>query len=735
MDERPSLVDNSTDVDGVFFPDTSEDQPTPEHAETVPRKNLADDKDLVKAVTDHLGPIFTRYENDRKELDDIRHVAHWMKACGQDETVRETERTRLDRQSSDKTKTITQKCGSTLFFRQIRSLSAQFMSVLMSRRDPYTFRPRYNPEVFFSNEQSDELAAQHNALMRWTRDQEGFREKAVEFLDQLFTEGAVPVFYRWKRTSAEVLDRWPVRGDDGGVAGTKIERLMVVTDYCPEHVVVPNECFYADQNIGDIQKQPAIFIKSQASLSDFQEGQRQKEYLNVDDIGVAQLYKGDDSGIQGDKELAQGYTAATDDTQTGTIIQFDAIARLPIDEKKAKGKRWDAKANVGKLYWVTVAGDKWENCVVVRIERNLDPDDEIPCRVVNLLPGSKNKLFHMGLAQVVRGNFTEITTSKQQALDARTLANNRPLKIRSGVRTQDGTLTFDGDQVYHVEDPDDVTEFNLAPIPDNMAMLGYLEGDSDEAVGNNRVSRGEPMGARTSSNEAEKAYSAAQLPHKMLMEYVFSQWLTFHARKGVRMWHLYAGKDQIIKITDMDKVYTAVRPIDLFGDFDVEITLVDEYERDLLTRQNIAYSAQNILPMFQGIVDQRDLAQKIFQSLFQIEIKLLPDRREESITRARVENEQLKAGQYIAPTPDEDLNAMLREHVGERIAWRGADDRAEAEGVRLDLLDRHIEETKFLLKQSPTAPQGSPEAVPQNQSEGEVAGNAIAAVRGAAAGG
>jgi len=57
-----------------------------------------------------------------------------------------------------------------MFFRQVRTLSALFIDILTSKRDPFVFRSRNNPDVFFSAGQADQLAEQHNLLMRWTRD-------------------------------------------------------------------------------------------------------------------------------------------------------------------------------------------------------------------------------------------------------------------------------------------------------------------------------------------------------------------------------------------------------------------------------------------------------------------------------------------------------------------------------------------------------------------------------------
>ena len=87
----------------------------------------------------------------------------------------------------------------------------------------------------------------------------------------------------------------------------------------------------------------------------------------------------------------------------------------------------------------------------------------------------------------------------------------------------------------------------------------------------------------------------------------------------------------------------------------------------------------------------------------------------------------LMEGRYVPPSVDEDFDAMLREHEGHIIQYRGV----EGEHPNLNLVARHIEETKFLKQQNEVQPTGSLPAGPQNQTPGQVAGNEIAGAIGA----
>jgi hypothetical protein len=112
---------------------------------------------------------------------------------------------------------------------------------------------------------------------------------------------------------------------------------------------------------------------------------------------------------------------------------------------------------------------------------------------------------------------------------------------------------------------------------------------------------------------------------------------------------------------------------------------------------------------------------------------LLPDKSMQSSMLARQENVLLNEGKYVAPTMDEDFDVMLREHEGLRIQYNGM----EAEHTQeVRVIERHIAETKFLQQQQASKrPVGNMPAVPGNQTNGEVAGNAIASQMGAMANG
>jgi len=725
-----------------FVPTTDPEKSSLKKPNEVPRKNLAGDEDLCEEVQCHLDAYFLQHKSKRDAYDEIWAIADEMYKAGQNETIRESERLRLDRQGDKRTKTKAKKEGSTLFYRTIRTLAALFSDMLNSQRDPYKLSPRANEDVELPPAYIQDLADQHNMLMRYSRDQEMFGHKSIDFLVQLCKYGNVPIYSAWKQEAREILDRWPVRNAKGdilvdaetGRPKTKIERREVWVANRPEVNYVSIENFYADPDIGDMQMQNAIFVRSDANIDMIRRMARQDVYLNVDKITKQHMLDGDDDNdLRTERQVNEGLSQNSGSVNTGVFRQMECHALLPIDESKPKGKRWNAEKHEPKRYWVTIIGNSLaeKQGICVRIERNPDPDDEYPFEMISLIPDDTHKLYHVCLAQLLRSNYTETVIARSQSIDSKTLQNNRPLKVVRGEVQVDGTqdFTLSKDKIFYVDSPNSVTEFEHTSPIDNQNTLAALEQDSNDAAGTGPTVRGIPMGSRTSSSEAIGAQDAAALPHKMMAQYVFEKWLRFHARKGIRQWHLYASETQILKITDDDSVLREIRPIDLFGEFDIQITLVDDYDRDMLSQQNAAFVAQQLIPLFADVIDKREAAKQLFEKYAKMDASkfILPDNTTEQRVQAKRENQLFTLGEFVAPSLDENHTVQLIEHRQFRAALNGMENDPDWQSV-IPLLDRHIAQTESLEKrvgegQAQQPAGGQQEAPPGNQTPGEAFAN------------
>jgi hypothetical protein len=749
-----SVVDTDQTVafpESQDIPDSAEDSgQAPLESDDQPiRINFADDPELVKKAQAAVASQYLHNRSNRMPFDIIWRVASSMYSCGQNASLVESERQRHDRQAyadsngvvdetgRDTTLTKAYKKGSTLFFRQVRTLAAQILSVLQSKPDPYKYTPILGCDSFVSDKQAYDLADQHNILARWARKKDNFDVKVTDLIFKLIKYGNVPICVGWNRNQSMRTVRVPIYGapdaesGEPKIVGYKFETKPRVVNNEPSLGVIANENFWADSAVGEIQKQSCIVVDDYVPLSEIQQDEVANGfYLNTGKITMADQWGGqrDDYQVQEHQAVSDGLVTYPNRQDTGLFKKSDAYVMLPIDES---GK-WVENGPMRK-FWLTFVGNSIDSATCVRFERNPDPDDEWPFEMLHCLPDDSGKLYHFGYAQALRGDYDEQTTTRQQLIDNRTLQNNKPLKVIQG-ECYNNDLRFRKDKVFQVEKENSVTEFQVMDIQQNgLAHLAYFDEDANRAAGTDKPLMGEYAGARTSASEASIVSQNASNPHIMLAKYVLHTLLNFHARKSLALWQLYGDNDQILSLTNKNQ-QRKINPSELFGEYDVEIDLVDEFEQNALNVQTMTQAIQTLTPVFASVMDLNQVGQDIFGKIVKgIDVSkwFKPSGNKDAILLAQSENRgMIDSGMVLSPNAGEDHDTHLGEHSQERARWHGAED----QNPNIQILDRHIAMTKMLKEQeSQLAGQMSqmPNAMTANQTVGQATGNAIAGQMGA----
>ena len=728
--------------------DVTEQSESPEtDQDTPPRINFADDEELVKKVRPLVQNAYEHNKANRYYYDEILKLADNMYRCGQNAALNEKERQRHDRQAyadndgvvdtigRDMTLTKAYKKGSTLFFRQVRTLAAQIVSVLTSKPDPYKYTPIIGCQHFVSEQQAYDQAEQHNIWARWCRKKDKFDQKAIDLIFKLLKYGNLPVCVGWNRSVAKRIERVPIYaeqsgpGEDPAIVGWKFNESMKIVENQPSLGVIPNENFWADSAVGDIQKQTCIVVDDYVPLSSIQQDEIANGfYLNTDKISMKDEWGGerDDNQILEQRTISSGIVAEPNRMNTGLFKKSDCWIELPVDENGV----YDEK-NPRLKWWITFVGGI-DSGTCVRFERNPDPDDEWPFEMLHALPDDDGKLYHFGYAQALRGDYDEQSTTRQQLIDNRTLQNNKPLKAVQGeVFTQN--LRFGKDKVYWVDKENSISEFQVTDIQQNgLAHLQYFDEDANRAAGTDKPLMGEYAGSRTSATESSIVSQNSSNPHIMLAKYVLHQLLEFHGRKLLALTHLYGDNDQMLSITEKN-IQRKINPGKLFGEFDVEINLVDEFETNALNVQTMTQAMQTLVPLFSQHMDMPLVGQDVFGKLVKgIDVArwFKPDGNKDAIQLAQHETRaMLDLGQVLNPVQGEAHDVHLSVHEQERVRWRGA----EESNPNVQILDRHIAMTKMLKQfegQLASAASQMPNAMTGNQTVGEAHGNAMAGQMG-----
>lgn len=712
-------MDYENTIDGtdpeVFTPDVI-DQPENLEGFTY-GDNLADNKEIADKVKDLASRYFERYRVEHDNMQEkVWRIADFMYRCGKNNALRGAKQT-------DETRANT---GSTIFFRQVRTLASQLIAILNSRPEPYKYVPIYTSNFFSKYEEGKALAEQVNVLDRWTRKNDNWGQKTTEAMFQLVKKGNLPVVIMWDRLIGKRTAKRPVRVGDQVLGYEFVEEDVIIKNQ-PTLKVWPLEDFYADPSIDDLQDQNCIIMRSVVNYAELYDGQRSGYFTNVDTLTAQDVFRGETYDNSRDDRAQNLNLPVADDMQTNNFKRWDVFVRLPI----ANGE-WNEKENKPVWFWCTMVGDDVFSSKVIQIRRNYDPDDEFPGFMWHCLPDDDGELYHMGYSQAIESNYEEQTTAKNQAIDNKTLKNRRPLMaVRGEVYTQD--LTYSKDKVIWVDNAGSLREMQLADIQgDNLQIMNYLDEDSNKAAGTDRPIVGEPLGGRASATEAQNVFDQASKPHIVLAKYALSdQFLPFVARKFRKYWEAYALEDQVIELTGEQQM-VQVKPYFLHGDYDVQADVVEEFDTNVTKQQNISWMLQTVLPLAGDKLNIPEVAKEVFalsgfkntQNWFKNDMNI------DAEIVARQENEMMKQGQMAQIQEGEDSEAHLRVHQAEALQYRSLTEKPPW----LTLLTQHIEETKFSMQQknmaAMAAMMGQMQGAPTGGTVGEGVGGEIAAAQG-----
>lgn len=719
----------------------ADERPDVEDKEVAPDSSASD---LIKRFQKEANSQFERFRSQRTMNEIMWKVADYMYKAAQNRSITQYEKQKGAnlQDFTDSPSTEIAQSGSTLFHRQVRQLASQGAAIQFSRDVPFKYNPIINDDNPDSFEKGDEMANQLNVLAKWTMKHDKFNKKSIEFWHQIFKIGNVPVIMRQvvKRGKRKVrfplmqTMQDPITGEvTSNIVGYEERDEEFTVENYPSIEILPTEIVYCDMYIGSIQGQNTIVIPTLHNYSELMDGARAGWY---DEEVVEELAGGNNwgkyrwDGVSGEPltrfKLAN-MEAIAGDSYTGQFLTWDVFMRAPITDGK-----WDDKAEP-KIWWATFVGNSISNSLCIRLEENPDPDGEFPIEMIHCLPDDPDLLYHVSPAQVVRSNYSVECTLKNQAIDNCTLVNRPPLMIQEGaVRGRD--MEFTPGKVFKVDDVDrSMKEFlvrDTTQITTN--FLNYIRDDTMSALATDKPFMGEAFGARTSATEASNTYKNSVQPHMISIRYVLEQYLGFYAKKLKSHWQNFADPQQVVRITG-EPQYQVIRPAGIYGEFDVEVDIVDEYEDDIVEAQKINEAIRMVgqNPQFMSVIDPTELMRDWFKRYKFNYGKIVTGRMDKDAeVMARNENLTMLGGVYVSPLPGQNHNVHLSEHKGERLRYKGL----EEQYPQAALLDQHIAQTEFLIQQQEAAAaqaQAQQQSASGNSTAGQVAGNAIAGAAGA----
>lgn len=713
---------------------------------------LLGNKELVDKVLKLASAEFSRFESDREDFDDKLEKADYMYAAGQSRTLLSSEKSKGVNQTKD-TRANT---GSIVFHRQVNTMAAQMVGVMRSRPDLAKYEQQTTDGIPASYEDSLDRAQQQQALVRWTLKRDGFNKKIPEFAVSVYKNSTIFALVTQKRTYKRKLCVVPVYGpqlDEAGQpvpdqeTGQPIQTIVDEQRYWDELLVDnhPSITFphpsniYADRFIPDIQGQNFVFTvcpRNRTEIwNDVAQGFFSKEaYEKLDD---SKKWDGHYGNVAQEKERDNREHDTTTPSDSDQFLQWDFWARLSISDGE-----YDEDAPP-ELYWITAIGNTVESAVVMRFERNPDPDDEIPLQVINVMPDCPNELYHTTTGEIIRSDYSVACTLKNMFIDNTAYRTDPPQVVVEGAHRVKN-FSIESGKLFHVFQKDAITPYPIADATQNIVpLLQMVDSDIKQALATDPAMMGQYAGSRTPATEFLGVNQNTNKVHYMQINYVLNQLVPWMYRKIPSYWKAYGDPKQVLQIADGEKIYE-IRPQDISGDFDVNVSVLDEYLDDMVKQQTDREILQLIAsnPQFvQSETHRIDMGAFLKEMLehrkYPATRLILPasGRDAEELARSRVAA-MLNAGVYIAPQEGESFSTHLRIAEAERVRWNGLEDANDPRAKNIPLLDQYIDELRVQMKAQQQQNQGSPMGVGGPRTPGMVVGQeGVAGQLGAALGG
>jgi hypothetical protein len=715
----------SQEVSNVSIP-TEETTKSPLASGGPPKRlSILDNEETMNKVRRVLSARIIAHQTDRDDLADQWKDADFMWGCGVNNTKR----------SADQTDSTESDTGSTLFYKQARILAALDIKMMLSKPQstPVKFNPTFIENVPFSMEDAEDISYQRNALLRYNMKKDNFMQKFINGDFMLVKYGNQPVMWQWRKRIAKRWVKSPKTDETGAITGFSWKKQDYIVDDHLELLLPPIENFYIDRNIGDLQDQQAIFWEHLEDISEINAGAVAGTYKNTHKIEVKHSHQGagdnsnegsDGTDMHTAHEENRGLTDS-DDTDTGLFNVWTSYAKMPIDEKG----NWDEKGTTPRWFVFEFVHNHMDG-PALRAEETDDPDGQFPGFMWHRNPDDSDLAYHIADSTILKPNFDEATTRKNQYFDNLSVINRRPLVALKGA-VHAKTLVYEQDKVIWVDQLDAVKEMSVLDTSQTMlSCLEYIDNDSNRAVGTDRPVSGEALGGRTSATEAENVRASAVAPHDVLIYYHMDQFLSKWGRAVQRYWETYGDSNRILAISDQKEIIR-VDLNKIFGDFDTEVTIIQEYESDLVESQNMAFVMQSVIPNFLDVMGpggKMALGAKILEKFKMDPSEIFPgftDVDAEFVAQGRIEM-MVTTGQYEAPLPGENTPAHLRVTEGYLLRWEGQADIPIEIEARLDLVRLYRDDLKQMAASAGEGPGQQLPAPPGNETPGEVLGNELA---------
>lgn len=650
-------------------------------------KNYVDVEGVVRPVQDLVNQHVTDQEGLLAQFHDEIKYYDYMFRCGRsaDQKASNTPMKTVEDPRSD--------VGASMFFRQIMQSAAKTFSLQHGRDVFFKYVPVSTAGVPYSAEDGRMQAEQLNTLAKWNLDQDKFESRILAPIDMMIPrDGLAFLLINWmrKKEKREFIIPAPI-DEKTGKAGepTKVELELLIDNRASFSIISPFSV-RLDPYIDSIQKQECFTITDLIGLSDVISLVKQGYWS---DEAFKKLTASNRwNGVAGNLAKADEATNAglSDETSanTGKYLLWRSWINLPIDDKGSL----DEKTVIPQRFICDFLGNKISEAVCMRIERNDDPDDEIPVEAIHDYPDSPDRFFHISKGHVLKNCYAVETTTVNQMVDGISLSLSPPTVEKKGSIVSTSRKYGRSSRIIVRNNVnDDIKEF---PIGDHsqtaLMLLNYIKDDAKMAVATDPAQMGEGLGARASATEASGVMKLSAAPSVMNAKYITSQLFSFVGRKMASYWKQFSIPEQVIQITDSESPIQDIRPSQIYAQFDVRVDVVDEVVDDIVEENKLSQDLalfskdQNLGSM----VDLKGLLEEYFIRRYKKPFTSNEVDFDAKAVASRENELMMREGKPAKVEPTQNHRVHLDAHRAERLRYKGLeqDDRFK----QVELIDKHI---------------------------------------------
>ena len=517
--------------------------------------------------------------------------------------------------------------------------------------------------------------------MVWAKEEKKVSFKKVkEWFDQEFDELGQPQPRRpksFKRESKTIRKGWPSLR------------------------ILDNKNFLADTQIPELCNQRLIIEKDQVALEDVWALQKQGYYMNAGKANRNMLVgeSSDSETIERDRQENAGENVTR--RINGLLAYRQVWAKWPINDKG----EWDEENTLARWIVAEFLGNIGGDHVCLALRPNPHNCGELPYFMAATHPDRKG-LYHMGFQELGNDLYNAVKTNVDQAFDNTTRITRGMYFTDGRLSTQD--LRFRSGRLIKGSRGTALTPLRVERTTDvTINLAKYLEEKWDKTFFITPSLQGEVFGQRTPALESGNARADAQKLILNIIEHFSEPLLFFMLFWDMEMTDQYADTDDVATITKSNGLIQEIKPAHLWGDAQIAITAITEFEDNILRRREL----NGFLPfMDQFGLDQegKTVLGRVYAKEFRI-----PDRekifhgRQDSDSKAVADEENrmmlrpdspLDEGEYVAPKETENIDVHLESHgSAARVYSLLPKEQRNPENERL--LQIHITETRRLQEQ------------------------------------